>query len=117
MGGHLLSLHSSSQASRIKRLTAYLLFSTRRSYSYKGQGKKESGSGHAGIEERAPSTADEFKRVAEEKSRQGFTSHTVEKGQDAAEEATLEESTFESVKEAHKEPPGKGNFHKTGDER
>lgn len=84
------------------------------------QGKKDSNnSGHHGTEERAPSTAEEFKRVAEEKSRQGFASQTVDKAVDAVEEATVGESEFESVKEAYKEPPsgGKGDFHRTGDER
>ncbi|KAI3456980.1 hypothetical protein Pfo_013643 [Paulownia fortunei] len=115
MGGHLLSLYSASQASRIKRLTTNLPLSIRR---YNKQGKKESNIGH-GVEERAPSTAEEFERVAEEMTRQGFASQTVEKAQDGGEEATVgDDSTFESVKEAYKEPPpGKGNFHKTGDER
>ncbi|KAK4439839.1 hypothetical protein Salat_0318800 [Sesamum alatum] len=116
MGGHLLSLYSSSQASRIKRLTATLPISIRR---YSSQGKKERNTAGYGVEERAPSTAEEFKRVAEEKARQGFASQSVEKAQDGAEEAVVGDSTFESVKEAHKEypGPGRGDFHKTGDER
>ncbi|KAG8386174.1 hypothetical protein BUALT_Bualt03G0121600 [Buddleja alternifolia] len=81
------------------------------------QRKKEDISGHV-VEERAPSTAEEFERVAEEKSRQGFASQTTEKAADGAVEATVEDdSTFESVKEAQKEfPPGKGDFHKKGHE-
>ncbi|KAL0399274.1 UNVERIFIED_CONTAM: hypothetical protein Sradi_2270700 [Sesamum radiatum] len=121
MGGHLLlSLYSSSQASRIKRLTATLPFSIccRRYYS---EGKQESihtAGGQGGVDqERAPSTAEEFKRVAEEKARQGFASQTVEKAQDGAEEAVVGDSTFESVKEAHKESPSAAvDFRKTGDE-
>ncbi|KAL2245349.1 uncharacterized protein LOC105174823 isoform X2 [Sesamum indicum] len=115
MGGHLLSLYSSSQASRIKRLTATLPISICRRYS---EGKQESiNTVHGGVDqERAPSTAQEFKRVAEEKARQGFASQTVEKAQDGAEEAVVGDSTFESVKEAYKEAPA-GDFRKTGDER
>ncbi|KAL0443426.1 UNVERIFIED_CONTAM: hypothetical protein Slati_2065300 [Sesamum latifolium] len=118
MGGHLLlSLYSSSQASRIKRLTATLPISIyRRRYS--SEGKQESiHTGGTVDQERAPSTAEEFKRVAEEKARQGFASQTVEKAQDGAEEAVVGDSTFESVKEAHKESPfAAADFRKTGDE-
>ncbi|KAK4398477.1 hypothetical protein Sango_1323200 [Sesamum angolense] len=120
VGHHLLSLYSSSQASRIKRLTATatLPISICRRYS---EAKQESihTAGHGGVDqERAPSTAEEFKRVAEEKACQGFASQTVEKAQDGAEEAVVgDDSTFESVKEAYKESPSAaGDFRKTGDE-
>ncbi|CAA2960401.1 Hypothetical predicted protein [Olea europaea subsp. europaea] len=104
MGSHILSLYTSSQASKMKRLTAYVPMNISRF-------------GHwHGTEERAPSTAEEFKRVAEEKSRREVTSQTVEEAQDGVEEATVGDSELESVKERYKEPPGKGNFHKTGDE-
>ncbi|CAI9756960.1 unnamed protein product [Fraxinus pennsylvanica] len=99
MGSHILS----SQASTMKRLTAYVPMSVRRFSNWHG------------TEEKAPSIADEFKRVAEEKSRQGVASQTVEKAQDGIEEATMDDSKVESVKERYKEPPGKGNVHKTGD--
>ncbi|KAL2496170.1 uncharacterized protein Fot_39927 [Forsythia ovata] len=107
MGSHILSLYSLQQASTMKRLTAYVPMSIRRF----GHGNKDK-NGH-GTEERAPSTAKEFERVAEEKSRQGFASQTVEKAQDSTEEAAMGDSSVESVKERYKEPPGKGNFHKT----
>lgn len=92
---------------------------------YKHEGKSESGGAGegAGIDkERAPSTAEEFKRVAEEKSRQGFSSQTVEKASDGAAEAAAAAaadggSEPQNVKEAFKEAPGKGDFHKTGDQR
>lgn len=67
------------------------------------------------MEERAPSTEDEFRRAAEEKERQGFASQTVEKAEDGGGEAAEKESDFDSVKESYKEPPGRGKFHKTGD--
>ncbi|KAL8470055.1 hypothetical protein ACS0TY_032792 [Phlomoides rotata] len=93
------ALYSANQASRIKRLTALnLRFSVRR---YKQQQGKSDGV----HEERAPSTAEEFERVAEEKSRLHATQTPPEKAQDDA---------ADSVKEA---PPGKGNFDKTGDQR
>nr|XP_004244345.1 uncharacterized protein LOC101264953 [Solanum lycopersicum] len=74
---------------------------------------KENYDHHA--EEKAPTTAEEFTRVAEEmaeeKQHQGFSSQTVDKAQDAIKEATATtDSTFESVK------TGKDNFHKNGDD-
>ena len=66
--------------------------------------------------ERAASTAEEFRRVAEEKARQGTTSQTVEKEADAFQETMAGDTSFETVKESFKKPPGRGNIHKTGDE-
>ncbi|KAK2987026.1 hypothetical protein RJ640_004752 [Escallonia rubra] len=111
MAGNLVNLYMSSRASPAKRLTTYFPNHVRK-YN---QASKES-SGH-GVEEKAPSTAEEFqsiakekerkieecKRVSEEKERQGVSSQTVEKAQDG-------------VKERCKEPIGKGNFHKRGDD-
>lgn len=83
------------------------------------QSIKENYEHHA--EEKAPTTAEEFmrvademaedkehlKRVAKERDGQGFASQTVDK---AMEEATIGDSNL-------KEPaPGKGNFHKRGDD-
>ncbi|KAK3030027.1 hypothetical protein RJ639_038126 [Escallonia herrerae] len=66
------------------------------------QASKES-SGH-GVEEKAPSTAEEFLSIAKEKERKiEECKRTVEKAQGA-------------VKERCKEPIGKGNFHKRGDD-
>ncbi|TMW98773.1 hypothetical protein EJD97_003508 [Solanum chilense] len=80
---------------------------------------KENYDHHA--EEKAPTTAEEFTRVAEEmaeeKQHQGFSSQTMDKAQDAIEEATTTtDSTFESVKESYKQTTGKDNFHKKGDD-
>ncbi|CAK9163905.1 unnamed protein product [Ilex paraguariensis] len=110
MGCHVMFLYHSSRASLILRLPAYLPQSIMR-YS---QARKEN-NGH-GMEEKAPSTAEEFKRVAEEKAHQGVTNQTVEKAEEAFEEATVGDSKVESVKERYKEPVGKGNFHKTDHE-
>ncbi|KAA8523640.1 hypothetical protein F0562_010063 [Nyssa sinensis] len=112
MGSHLLHLYISSRASLINRLAAYFPKPIMRYYS---ESRKEN-NGHIGVEERAPSTAEEFERVAEEKARQGIVSQTVEKAYDGAEEATLGDSKVESVQERHKEPVGKGNFPKTCDD-
>ncbi|KAK3011487.1 hypothetical protein RJ639_012492 [Escallonia herrerae] len=80
-------------------------------------------SGH-GVEEKAPSTAEEFLSIAKEKERkiegckrkekerEGVASQTVEKAADAFDEAESN-PRVESVKERCKEPIGKGNFHKT----
>ncbi|KAL2476245.1 Uncharacterized protein Adt_36981 [Abeliophyllum distichum] len=110
MGGHILSLYSSQQASTMKRLTAYVPMSIRRF----GHGNKDKN--RHGTEERAPSIAEEFERVAEEKSRQGFARHTVDKAQDSTEEAAIGDSTVESLKERYKEPSGKETSTRRGDE-
>ncbi|XP_021606303.1 uncharacterized protein LOC110610611 [Manihot esculenta] len=66
-----------------------------------------------GIEERAPSLADEFRRVAEEKAKadqetthvadQGVASHTVKKTFDGGEEASTGDGDTQSVKDRYKE--------------
>ncbi|KAK6785618.1 hypothetical protein RDI58_019073 [Solanum bulbocastanum] len=80
---------------------------------------KENYDHHA--EEKAPTTAEEFTRVAEEmaeeKEHQGISSQTVDKAQDAIKEATTTtNSNFESVKESYKETTGKENSHRKGDD-
>ncbi|RDX80108.1 hypothetical protein CR513_39360, partial [Mucuna pruriens] len=53
------------------------------------------------MEERAPSTAEEFQRVAEEKAREakeGVASQNVSKSYDGAQEATIADSKVQSVK-------------------
>jgi len=57
------------------------------------------------IKERAPSTAEEFQRVAEEKTNgtQKVKSQTADKAIDAAEEATKGNSRIENVKNKYKE--------------
>ena len=58
------------------------------------------------MEERAPSTAEEFERVAEEKkakeAQKGVASQSIGKAIDAAEEASLGKSKVESVKNRYK---------------
>nr|XP_009787881.1 PREDICTED: uncharacterized protein LOC104235767 [Nicotiana sylvestris] len=123
-GFKLLYFYSTSHVSRLKqRLVPFVPISVLRRYT---QSIKENYEHHA--EEKAPTTAEEFmrvademaedkehlKRVAEEKDRQGFASQTVDKTMEAA--ATMGDSNFESVKENLKEPPGKGNFRRMGDD-
>lgn len=58
------------------------------------------------IKERAPSTAEEFQRVAEEKSngtQKEVKSQTADKAIDAAQEATKGNSRIENVKNKYKE--------------
>ncbi|OIT26168.1 PREDICTED: uncharacterized protein LOC109215664 [Nicotiana attenuata] len=122
-GYKLLYFYSTSHVSRLKqRLVPFVPISVLRKYT---QSIKENYEHHA--EEKAPTTAEEFmrvademaedkehlERVAEEKDRQGFASQTVDKAMEAA---TMGDSNFDSVKESLKEPLGKGNFHKTGDD-
>lgn len=71
--------------------------------------RKEEGRHEQGMAERAPSTAEEFQRVAEEKTRQGFASQTVEKAEDVSQGAAMPDSTSASVKEGFKAPPNAGN--------
>ena len=58
------------------------------------------------MEERAPSTAEEFERVAEEKkakeAQKGVASQSIGKAIDGAEEASLGKSKVESVKNRYK---------------
>ncbi|XAR56727.1 hypothetical protein NMG60_11037310 [Bertholletia excelsa] len=104
MGGHVLYLYSSRRAAWVKRLSAFFPSPIRR-YTKDSM-------------EKAPTVAEEFERVAEAKSRQGFTSQTVEKARDGTEEAGMgESSTKETVKGKYKEPVGKGDFHETGNEQ
>ncbi|KAL1537904.1 hypothetical protein AAHA92_26706 [Salvia divinorum] len=93
MAGHLLSLYPATQASRLKRLTLNIPFSITRRFKHGSEGQ--------GIDkERAPTTAEEFQRVAEEKTRQGFSSHAVEKA--ASQPQPVKETTE------------KGDFHERG---
>lgn len=132
-----MSLYPATQASRLKRLTSSIPFSTIRVcmpyvveillqlikcfHIYDDddvmQRFKHGREGQGIDKERAPTTAEEFERVAEEKSRQGFSSQTVEKASDGAleaAEAAVGDSNPQAVKEAFKEPTGKGDFHKGG---
>ncbi|KAM1873581.1 hypothetical protein ACFX13_007396 [Malus domestica] len=109
MGGHIFLLRAFSSRSRstiLKSLAAC---------HYTTNQPREQGEhhhGHTGIEERAPSTAEEFKRVAEEKRKaeeklkvaeQGVASQTADKAYDGTEEAILGDSNVESVKNRYKE--------------
>lgn len=72
-------------------------------------------------DERAPSTAKEFERVAEEKQKlraaeQGVASQTSEKVYDGAEEATIGDAKVESVHNRFKEHEEGADYHKRGDE-
>lgn len=64
------------------------------------------------MEERAPSTAEEFQRVAEEKAKE--TGQTVEKTYDGAEEATKGNSRVETVKNRYKERDPGSDYHRKG---
>ncbi|PQM39186.1 uncharacterized protein Pyn_02909 [Prunus yedoensis var. nudiflora] len=95
MRGHLFPLRtfSSRSSSLLRSLTA----------CHNQQGRAQQP--HY-IEERAPSTAEEFKRVAEEKlkkAEQGVASQTVDKTCDVTEETTLGDSSVDSVKNRYKQ--------------
>ncbi|KAK4714935.1 hypothetical protein R3W88_020842 [Solanum pinnatisectum] len=114
MGGYqFLYFYTISRIKLLARPRRPSFLDTIRRYS------KENYGHHA--EEKAPTTAEEFTRVAEEmaeeKEHQGFSSQTVDKAQDAIKEATTTtNSNFESVKESYKETTGKENSHKKGDD-
>ncbi|KAB2606022.1 hypothetical protein D8674_005739 [Pyrus ussuriensis x Pyrus communis] len=107
MGGHIFLLRAFSSRSRSTILKSLAACHYKTNQRYRSQGRKgEHHHGHAGIEERAPSTAEEFKRVAEEKlkvAEQGVASQTADKAYDGTEEAILGDSNVESVKNRYKE--------------
>ncbi|ONI13431.1 hypothetical protein PRUPE_4G221600 [Prunus persica] len=111
MRGHLFPLHtfSSRSSSLLRSLTA--CHNQRYQSSQVSKGEHSS---HMNIEERAPSTAEEFKRVAEEKlkkAEQGVASQTADKTCDATEETTLGDSSVDSVKNRFKQhEPGAADY-------
>lgn len=67
---------------------------------------------------RAPSTAEVFKRVAEEKLReaeQGVAGQSFDKTCDAAEEATLDDGKLDSIKERYKQNERGANYRQRPD--
>ncbi|OIW13403.1 hypothetical protein TanjilG_19755 [Lupinus angustifolius] len=107
----LTLLHTSSQSSLLKPTTPFF-YNTIKNY-----GEANKGNGSRVIEERAPSTAEEFLRVAEEKAKeaeQGVASQTVDKTYDGAEEA-VGNSNVKSVKDRYKEHEPEADYHKRGD--
>ncbi|KAI4306133.1 hypothetical protein L6164_029438 [Bauhinia variegata] len=68
------------------------------------------------MKERAPSTAEEFERVAEEKAKeanQGIASQTTDEASDVGEETTGD-SKVESVKERYKEHEPGADYRRRG---
>ncbi|KAF5478961.1 hypothetical protein F2P56_005479 [Juglans regia] len=123
MGGHLFPLINTSLRSSVflaKPLTAYVYMKSVKSYSQASC--KESHIRESADQERAPSTAQEFKKIAEEKLReadreQGMASQTADKAFDAMEEATLGDSKLESVKRRSEEhEDGAHDYRRRGDE-
>ncbi|KAL6975254.1 hypothetical protein U1Q18_024050 [Sarracenia purpurea var. burkii] len=108
MASHLQNLGGSSRTAAIRQRSAYFPALLRR-YSPPTKGSN-------GME-RAPTTAEEFERVAEEKARQGFASQAIVKAQDdGVGEGTFGDSRGESGKKYSKEDVGEGSFHKKSDE-
>lgn len=71
------------------------------------------------MEERAPSTAEEFKRVAEDKLReaeQGVASQTAEKIYDGTEEAVSADPRVESLEKRYKDQEGNVDRRQTGND-
>ncbi|KAF3453400.1 hypothetical protein FNV43_RR03840 [Rhamnella rubrinervis] len=88
---------------------------TEQRYSEEKKGQER----HIEKEERAPSTAEVIKRIAEEKLRlaeQVIASQTSDEAFDAAEEATLGDSNLDSVKKKHGEHEPGVDYRKTGDD-
>ncbi|KAK0601951.1 hypothetical protein LWI29_028982 [Acer saccharum] len=97
----LFSKPNSRPSSSVNPVIGYVYKPFKR---YSKESRKQSSSHD--VEERAPSTAEEFKRVAEEKLRaakQGVASQTSEKLYDGAEEATIGDSKVDSIKNSIKE--------------
>ncbi|KAL6497194.1 hypothetical protein OROGR_029123 [Orobanche gracilis] len=109
----LTLLYASSRSSLINP-SAPFFYNLIKNYGQEIKGGKHGRS----MEERAPSTAEEFVRVAEEKAKeaqQGVASQTVEKAVDGAEEAILGDSKVESVKKRYKEHEPGTDYHRKGD--
>ncbi|KAK7287565.1 hypothetical protein RIF29_00846 [Crotalaria pallida] len=111
-GGNFLTLlHTTSRSS---------IFSPARPFFYnpiKNYGEANKGNHGRLTEERAPSTAEEFDRVAEEKAKEtekGVASQTVHKAYDGAEEA-IGGPNAESVKDRYKEHEPKADYRKRDD--
>ncbi|KAG2682369.1 hypothetical protein I3760_11G188100 [Carya illinoinensis] len=116
MGGHLFPMINTSLRSSVflaKPLTAYVYKSVK---SYSQASCKESHIRESADQERAPSTALEFKKIAEEKLReteQGVASQTAF---DAMEEATLGDTKLESVKRRSEEHDDGADYRRRGNE-
>ncbi|KAK3427219.1 hypothetical protein EUGRSUZ_F03493 [Eucalyptus grandis] len=86
--------------------------------------RDDSEDGHGGLEERAPSTAEEFKRVAEEKvkeaeeklkeAEQGVASQVFDKTYDGTEEAVLGDANPESVKKRYEQHEENADYRRRG---
>ncbi|KAJ9182617.1 hypothetical protein P3X46_006593 [Hevea brasiliensis] len=89
----------------------------------KGYNQYNTQSHGQGVEERAPSLADEFRRVAEEKAKaqetthvvdQGGASQTAEKTSDGLEEASSGDGDIQSVQERYKEHEPGADYRRRG---
>ncbi|KAL4642917.1 hypothetical protein ACB092_02G054200 [Castanea dentata] len=113
MNGHLFPLNTSIWPFLAKPLRA-CVYQSIKCYT---QASKDNDP-HDFIEARAPSTAEEFKKIAEEKLReaqQGVASQAAEKAYDGTEEATLGDNNQESVMNRHKEHEHGADYRKRGD--
>ncbi|XP_031286576.1 uncharacterized protein LOC116145276 [Pistacia vera] len=115
--GFIFLFCKSARPSTIKPFTACLYKPFRRY----GQGSRLRDDRHEMDEKRAPSIAEVFERVAEEKQKlraaeQGVASQTSDKLYDGAEEATIGKSKVEPVKKKFEEPEEGADYRRTGDE-
>ncbi|XP_027333212.1 uncharacterized protein LOC113848048 [Abrus precatorius] len=97
-------LHATSRSSLGKPNRPFL------NNTIKNYGQASNGNRSRLMEERAPSTAEEFQRVAEEKAREGVASKKVDKSYDNAEkEGIIGDSKDESVKNRYKDSLRRGD--------
>ncbi|KAL2316721.1 hypothetical protein Fmac_030597 [Flemingia macrophylla] len=90
-------LHATSRSSLVKPSSGRPFFN----YTTKNYGQASNGNRSRLMEERAPSTAEEFQRVAEEKAKEAkveVANQNVGKSYEGAEEGTIGDSKVESVK-------------------
>ncbi|KAF7815871.1 uncharacterized protein G2W53_029840 [Senna tora] len=106
----LTLLHASSRSS-IPKPTSPFFYNPIKKFGEMSKGRL--------VEERAPSTAEEFERVAEEKAKeaakQGVASQTTDKTFDGAGEAAMGDSKVGSVKNRHKEHESQADYRRKGD--
>ncbi|XP_050240060.1 uncharacterized protein LOC126689072 isoform X2 [Quercus robur] len=113
MSGHLFPLNTSLRPFLVKPLRA-CVYQSIKCYTQASKNNDP----RDFIKERAPSTAEEFKKIAEEKLReaqQGVASQVAEKVYDGTEEATLGDKNQESVKNRYKEHERGADYRKRGD--
>ncbi|KAI4306134.1 hypothetical protein L6164_029438 [Bauhinia variegata] len=116
-GGQFIKLLSvSSSPSSVAKPSRSFFYNSIMLHVFQRYGQATKGNNSHLMKERAPSTAEEFERVAEEKAKeanQGIASQTTDEASDVGEETTGD-SKVESVKERYKEHEPGADYRRRG---